>query len=193
WDHYAWQLYRGNAVDPATDPQSTDIFERILTSVQFLGAKKTTPILGMTGVGDYGPNNCSLSPGKCNFAGVIKDCKIARALGLEEIQFFTLTKAGTINQAYYPSMFEAYGNNFLDVLNESVNGLENPEQLAIPGRLAFRSTIGYWWEDVAYSINVVTFLSILGVTAIVTIAAYYKIEIKSKKNTTDLPRGNKVE
>jgi hypothetical protein len=124
WDGYQWQLYRGNAVDPASDPDSTNIYERMLSSVQYLGPKKTIPLFGMTGVGDYGPNNCSnTSPGtaQCNFQGVVRDCRLARALGIKEVSFFTLCDAGVYNGVYYPSMFEAYGQDFLDKLDASVN------------------------------------------------------------------------
>lgn len=153
WDGYQWQLYRGNAVDPASDPYSTDIFERMLSSVEYLGTEHTIPLFGMTGVGDYGPNNCTVDGLDCNFAGVIKDCQIARALGISEVSFFTLCDAGINSGVYYPSMFEAYGEDFLDILNQSVNGLSAPLELVIPGNIAFKSTVGYWWENVSYSIS----------------------------------------
>jgi len=183
WDFYAWQLYRGNAVDPQSDPNSTDIFERIYSSVKFLGANKTTPIFGMTGVGDYGPNNCSLNNISCNFQGLIRDCKIARALGVKEVQFYTLCDAGVYKNVYYPSMFEAYGEDFLDVLNESVNGLENPEILIIPGNTAFKTTCGYFWENVIYSINSFAFI-IIFITALIffIIKINYKSFNKKRSN-----------
>lgn len=156
WNGYQWQLYRGNAVDPASDPFSTDIYERMLSSVQYLGNEHTIPLFGMTGVGDYGPNNCTVDGISCNFAGVIKDCQLARSLGISEVSFFTLCDAGVYSGVYYPSMFEAYGDDFLDVLNQSVNRLSAPLELVIPGNTAFRSTVGYWWENVSYSISLGT-------------------------------------
>jgi len=40
---------------------------------------------------------------------VIKDCRLARSLGISEVGFYTLCDAGTWEGVYYPSMFEAYG------------------------------------------------------------------------------------
>jgi hypothetical protein len=184
WDHYAWQLYRGNAVDPASDPDSTDIYERIASSVALLGANATIPLFGMTGVGDYGPNNCSLAGGSgCNFAGVIRDCRIARSLGVSQVQFYTLTSAGTYQGVYYPSMFEAYGEDFLDVLNASVNGLATPLALTIPGRIFMRSTFGYYLENMAYSLTAGGFFSLIGLAAGST--AIWHQYIARKKNKKD--------
>ncbi|NMC04801.1 MAG: hypothetical protein GYA24_06300, partial [Candidatus Lokiarchaeota archaeon] len=153
WNGYQWQLYRGNAVSPASDPDSTNMYERIFTSVRGVGASKTVPLFGMTGVGDYGPNNCSVDGVPCNFAGVIKDCRLARSLGITEVGFYTLCDAVTWEGVYYPSMFEAYGGNFLDVLNASVNGLDEPMVIDLPGNTAFRTTAGYYWEFAGYSID----------------------------------------
>jgi hypothetical protein len=169
WDYYAWQLYRGNAVDPESDPESSDIYERIWSSVQFLGANKTIPLFGMTGVGDYGPNNCSMNNITCNFAGVIKDCKIARGLGVLEVQFYTLCDAGVYQNVNYPSMFDAYGDNFLDILNSSVNGLVKPEEIQISGRYLLKSTLGYWFEDVVYSITPVAGICVFLISGLMVI------------------------
>jgi hypothetical protein len=167
WDGYQWQLYRGNAVSPASDLDSTNMYERMLTSVRGVGAGKTVPLFGMTGVGDYGPNNCTVDGLPCNFAGVIKDCRLARSLGIAEVGFYTLCDAGTWEGIYYPSMFEAYGANFLDVLNASVSGLDEAMIIDVPGNTAFRTTAGYYWEFVGYGING----SAVGIIAAVAIAA----------------------
>lgn len=180
WDGYQWQLYRGNAVDPASDPDSTDIFERMLSSVQYLGAEHTVPLFGMTGVGDYGPNNCTIDEISCNFAGVLKDCQLARGLGITEVSFFTLCDAGIYNGVYYPSMFEAYGEDFLDTLNQSVNGLDMPLELVIPGNTALRSNVGYWWENVSYSISLGT-CEILFLIPIIFSISIYKKKTKERR------------
>nr|MDO8114615.1 hypothetical protein [Candidatus Sigynarchaeota archaeon] len=153
WSGYQWQLYRGNANTPASDPDSTNMYERMLSSVRGVGASKTVPLFGMTGVGDYGPNNCTVDAVPCNFAGVVKDCRLARSLGITEVGFYTLCDAGVWESVYYPNMFEAYGNTFLDVLNASVNGLNESMVIDVPGNTAFRTTIGYYWEFVSYNIN----------------------------------------
>lgn len=166
WDNYDWQLYRGNAISPASDPESSDITERIMSSVAYLGANHTIPLFGMTGVGDYGPNNCSC--GQCNFQGVIRDCQIARGLGVREVQFYTLSFAGVVQNVYYPSMFTAYGNDFLDVLNSSVNGLVSAKVISVRGNDVLKGTVGYWWGDVAISTSFYSLIGILTATVIMT-------------------------
>jgi len=166
WDHYAWQLYRGNAVDPASDLDSSDITERMMSSVAYLGENHTIPLFGMNGVGDYGPNNCA--QGTCNFQGIIKDCQIARGLGVREVQFYTLCTAGIYQNVYYPSMFEAYGSKFLDVLNASVNGLNVTKSISVPGNYVLKGTVGYWWEDVVISISLTVIIAIASLSGVLT-------------------------
>ncbi|MBN2153436.1 MAG: hypothetical protein JW839_18420 [Candidatus Lokiarchaeota archaeon] len=172
WDGYQWQLYRGNAVSPASDPDSTNMYERMLSSVRGVGADKTVPLFGMTGVGDYGPNNCSVDGLPCNLAGVVKDCRLARSLGIGEVGFYTLDSAGTWEGVYYPSMFEAYGADFLDVLNASVSGLDEPMVIDVPGNTAFQTTAGYYWEFAGYSIDGIT----VGIVVAVAVAAGLLLE-----------------
>jgi hypothetical protein len=169
WTGYQWQLYRGNAVSPASDSDSTNMYERMLSSVRGVGAEKTVPLFGMTGVGDYGPNNCSVNGITCNFAGVVKDCRLARALGIHEVGFYTLCKIGTYQGVYYPSMFEAYGAHFLDVLDLTVNGLDEAMIIDVPGNNVLHTTIGYYWEFVGYSISSLACGIIIGIAAGVTI------------------------
>lgn len=197
WTGYQWQLYRGNAVDPASDPASTDIYERIWASVQFLGANATIPLFGMTGVGDYGPNNCSVdaSPGTrvpCNMAGVTRDCRIARALGVREVSFFTLSDAGVHQGVYYPSFFEAYGPTALDDLDAAVNRLASPVTFHVPGRNAFRSTAGYWWENVAYSLSGGVVLVLAVIATSVAGAIHFRARGNNGK-TASLPPGKEDE
>ncbi|MHA1371237.1 MAG: hypothetical protein ACTSRA_16160, partial [Promethearchaeota archaeon] len=192
WETYGWQLYRGNAVDLASDPESADIYDRILSSINYVGANRTIPYFGMTGVGDYGPNNCTVESGvgSCNFAGVIKDCRICRALGVEEVCFFTLSNAGVIDiegygGCYYPSMWEAYGEDFLDVLNESVNGLDEPLELIIPENTAFDTTVGYWWPDVIISIPILFVVILLSSATFVSTVIDKSIIKKIFKTVND--------
>nr|MDO8086136.1 hypothetical protein [Candidatus Sigynarchaeum springense] len=177
WNGYQWQLYRGNAVSPASDPDSTNMYERMLTSVRGVGADKTVPLLGMTGVGDYGPNNCTVDAMPCNFAGVIKDCRLAHSLGIPEIGFYTLDNIGTYQGVYYPSMFEAYGADFLDVLNASVNGLDEPMVIDVPGNTAFRTTVGYYWEFAGYGIDATG----VGIIAAVAILASLLLDVRRSR------------
>ncbi len=191
WTGYQWQLYRGNAVDPASDPDSTNIYERMLSSVRFLGAEMTVPLFGMTGVGDYGANNCSLdSPASppCNFAGVIKDCRLARSLGITSIGFFTLCDAGVYERVYYPSMFEAYGDDFLDVLNESVNGLDAPMRIDVPGNVAFMTTAGYAWEQASYGLpwTFIAFLLVVASCPPIVVAVKASMNGKNKEMKRNL-------
>jgi hypothetical protein len=180
WTGYQWQLYRGNAVSQASDPDSTNMYERMLTSVRGVGAEKTVPLFGMTGVGDYGPNNCSVDGVECNFAGVIKDCRLARSLGITEVGFYTLCDAGTWDEVYYPSMFEAYGSDFLDVLNASVNGLSEAMIIDVPGNTAFRTTAGYYWEFVGYSIDGAT-VGIIAMVAVIASFLFDKLSTRSAR------------
>jgi len=39
------------------------------------------------------------------------------------------------------------------VLNGSVNGLDDAMIIDVPGNTAFRTTVGYYWEFVGYSID----------------------------------------
>ncbi|HME56183.1 MAG TPA: hypothetical protein VKM55_28530 [Candidatus Lokiarchaeia archaeon] len=152
WTSYEWQLYRGNA-NGQSDPDSTNTYERMLSSVRGVGVNKTVPLFGMTGVGDYGPNNCSVNGITCNFAGVIKDCRLARSLGIREVGFYTLCNASTYQGVYYPDMFQAYGQRFLDVLDLMVNGLDEAMMIDVPGNNVLHTSIGYYWEFVGYNIS----------------------------------------
>jgi hypothetical protein len=184
WTGYQWQLYRGNAASPASDPDSTNMYERMLTSVRGVGADKTVPLFGMTGVGDYGPNNCTVDGVPCNFAGVIKDCRLARSLGIAEVGFYTLCDAGTWEGVYYPSMFEAYGANFLDVLNASVSGLDEAMVIDVPGNTAFRTTAGYYWEFAGYGIDGTT----VGIIAAAAIVASLLLD---RRRSRDVSQANR--
>jgi hypothetical protein len=173
WTYYEWQLYRGNAVGPPSDPGSTNLFERVLTSVRIVGAAKTLPLFGMTGVGDYGPNNCTVGATNgtpCRFDQVIRDCQLSRALGVPEIGFYTLCAAGVYDGVYYPSMFQAYGEHFLDVLDTDVNQLAQPLSLVVPGNTAFQTSVGYYWEQMILAVPVVAVVLIFVAPAIVVAA-----------------------
>ena len=112
-----------------------------------------------------------------SFAGVIKDCRLAHSLGIPEIGFYTLDNIGTYQGVYYPSMFEAYGADFLDVLNASVNGLDEPMVIDVPGNTAFRTTVGYYWEFAGYGIDATG----VGIIAAVAILASLLLDVRRSR------------
>ncbi|MHA1680429.1 MAG: hypothetical protein ACTSUE_05435 [Promethearchaeota archaeon] len=138
---YAPMIYRcwydgeipfGSAMDPS-DPWSTsfEVYSQLYTLQAGIPDEKTGFYIGITNTSCYGrdlpqPEPYTWPDGpNTGYTNLLRDVLIAKHFGIKEITFF-LAWTWIENNYSMGGVFESYGNDFLDVVNETVNA--NPPE-----------------------------------------------------------------
>ncbi|MHA1734293.1 MAG: hypothetical protein ACTSU5_20330 [Promethearchaeota archaeon] len=141
---YAPMVYRcwyegekpfGSPMDPL-DPWSTsfEVYSAVWALEQNLPAEKVGVYLGITNCSCYGrdlPQPERISWGEhTGLSNLIRDVLVCKHFGVKEVTFF-LPWTVIENGYSMGGVFETYGNDFLDVMDEYVNGPKAPEKFDI--------------------------------------------------------------
>jgi hypothetical protein len=198
WTFYAPMVYRcwydeeygtkpfGVANDSTENWQwSYRIFAQLTALIGMRGVDRTGIYLGISNCTCYGADLPQSEPiywgNATGYGNLVRDVLICKHFGIKEVTFF-LAWTAIENGFSMGGVFESYGDDFLDQINASVNGLSVPSQFEIQyrlkdGRCYEKMALDFvydsnWWRG-QLELGVYAFIAI-----VIPLSRYYSSKLK---------------
>ncbi|MHA1792820.1 MAG: hypothetical protein ACTSVI_09265 [Promethearchaeota archaeon] len=191
---YQGDIPYGSPMDPDDPwPTSYEIYSSLELLSRSVPSEKVGIYLGITNCSCYGrdlPQPEKISWGeKTGLGNLIRDVLISKHFGLKEVTFF-LVWTVIENNYSMGGVFDSYGIDFLDVMNDSVNGQSSPEKFYI--YYNYGDSVGP--EDLAYDwvydfsrFSGILDLILIGVGAVFTPWLFSLVQRRIKKMPVNEP------
>jgi hypothetical protein len=147
----------GDTQYPSAYHTYTQLYRYKASVPEDLQERKLSILLGITNCTCFGQDVTVNDNGATNgFQNLILETRICKAFGMREIGFFLIGSAGSGDGYIMGDPFEAYGIDFLDKLNASVNGLSSYDPIVLTHdtySTVEPSATGSWYQQQDFLYN----------------------------------------